>query len=283
LGTAVASAALVLAACGSSSMPSTTSSSTTTPTHMVKVSGGTMTIAENAAAGPNYIFPMMGGAYFLVPNFQLIYLMSRPLYWFGVGYTPNLNPGLSVADPPVYSNGGKTVTIKMKGYKWSNGETVDAQDVVFWMNMVKADATSWAGYVPGPGQFPGDVTNVVANNKTDTVTFTLDGTYSSYWFTYNELSQITPLPIAWDITKYPAAAGSGGCSSASYKSIQTSVSSKGLTPVSASTKSCAKVYAFLTGTTEAGALDTYATNPLWKVVDGPFLLTQYDASDGGAT
>src|ERR1035441_104302 len=57
LGTAVASAALVLAACGSSSTPSTTSSSTTTPTHMVKVSGGTMTIAENAAAGPNYIFP----------------------------------------------------------------------------------------------------------------------------------------------------------------------------------------------------------------------------------
>ena len=106
----------------------------------------------------------------------------------------------------------------MKGYRWSNGETVDAQDVVFWMNMVKADATSWAGYVPGPGQFPGDITNVVANNKTDTVTFTLDATYSSYWFTYNELSQITPLPIAWDIT-VPAAAGSGGCSSASYTSI----------------------------------------------------------------
>ena len=282
VGTVVASAALVLAACSSGTTTPSTSTSTTTPTGTVKVPGGTMTIAE-AAPGPNYIFPMMGGQYFLVSNFQLIYLLFRPLYWFGVGSTPYLNDGLSVASPPVYSNHNKTVTIKMKGYKWSNGETVDAQDVVFWMNMVKADATSWAGYVPGPGQFPGDVTNVVANNKTDTVTFTLDGTYSSYWFTYNELSQITPLPIAWDITKYPAAAGSGGCSSASYKSIQTSVSSKGLTPVSASTKACAKVYAFLTGTTEAGALDTYATNPLWKVVDGPFLLTQYDASDGGAT
>jgi peptide/nickel transport system substrate-binding protein len=43
------------------------------------------------------------------------------------------------------------------------------------------------------------------------------------------------------------------------------------------------VYAFLSGTTEAGALGTYATNPLWQVVDGPFRLTQYDASDGGAT
>jgi len=30
----------------------------------------------------------------------------------------------------VYSNHDRTVTISMKGYKWSNGETVDAQDVV---------------------------------------------------------------------------------------------------------------------------------------------------------
>ena len=66
--------------------------------------------------------------------------------------------------------------------------------------MVKAVATSWGGYMPGPGQFPGDVTNVVANDTTDTVTFILDCAYSQYWFTYNELSQITPLPIAWDIT-----------------------------------------------------------------------------------
>jgi peptide/nickel transport system substrate-binding protein len=281
-GTAVATAALLLAACAPNATTPSPSTSTTAPNHMVKVSGGTMTIAE-ATPGPDYIFPMMGGQYFLVPNLQLIYLLFRPLYWFGVGDTPDLNDGLSIAFPPVYSNHDKTVTIKMKGYKWSNNEPVDAQDVVFWMNMVKANATSWAGYVPGSSQFPGDITNVVANDKTDTVTFTLDGTFSSYWFTYNELSQITPLPIAWDITKYPAAAGSGACSRASYKSIKTSFSPTGLAPASASAKACAKVYAFLTGTTEAGDLDTYATNPLWQVVDGPFRLTQYDASTGGAT
>jgi peptide/nickel transport system substrate-binding protein len=119
LGTVVAAAALVLAGCGSSSSPSTTTTSGAAPTRMVKVPGGTMTIAESAAAGPNYIFPMMGGAYFSVANFQLIYLMFRPLYWFGTGYTPDLNPGLSVAKAPVYSKGGKTVTIKMKGYRWT--------------------------------------------------------------------------------------------------------------------------------------------------------------------
>ena len=90
---------------------------------MVKIPGGTMTIAEAAAGGPNYLFPMMGGAYFSVANFQLIYMLYRPLYWFGVGNTPDLNPSLSVADAPVYTNHGRTVTIKMKGYKWSNGES----------------------------------------------------------------------------------------------------------------------------------------------------------------
>jgi len=251
---------------------------------MVKVPGGTLTIAEAAAGGPNYIFPMLGGAYFSVANFQLIYMLYRPLYWFGLGNSPALNPGLSVADGPVYTNNGRTVTIAMKDYKWSNGESVNAQDVVFWMNMLKANATSWAAYAPGPGQLPGDVTNVVANNKRDTVTFTLDATYSSYWFTYNELSQISPLPIAWDIAASGAKPGSGGCSSATYAGIVTSFNSTGtLVDDSAAAKACAAVYSFLTSKNEAGDLGTYASNPLWKIVDGPFKLTAYDATDNGAT
>jgi len=54
-------------------------------------------------------------------------------------------------------------------------------------------------------------------------------------------------------------------------------------PVSASAKACSAVHAFLTGTAEAGDLGTYASNPLWQIVDGPFRLTQYQPSDGGAT
>ena len=37
----------------------------------------------------------------------------------------------------------------MKGWKWSNGETVDASDVVFWLNMMKAEPANYYGYVPG--------------------------------------------------------------------------------------------------------------------------------------
>jgi peptide/nickel transport system substrate-binding protein len=250
---------------------------------MVKVPGGTLTIAEGAAAGPNYIFPMMPLQYFSVTNFDLIYMMFRPMYWFGVGSTAALNPQLSLANPPVYTNNGRTVTVQLKGYKWSNGESVDAQDVVFWMNMVKADATSWAGFAPGAGQFPGDITNVVATGK-NTVVFSLDASYSAYWFTYNEMSQVTPLPIAWDIQSAGAKAGSGGCSKASFKSVTVTTNSKGLlVPVSAAAKACAADFTFLSGKTEAGDLGTYATNPLWQIVDGPFHLTAYDATDGGAT
>ncbi len=206
-GTAVASAALVLAGWGSASTGPATAKPAPPVTHMVRIKGGTLTVAEAAADGPNYIFPMMGEAYFFPANLQLTYLLYRPLYWFGVGNGPALNEGLSLGELPVYTDHGRTVTIKMKGYKWSNGESVSARDVVFWMNMLKANATSWGGYVPGTDQFPGDVSNVSADVKTDTVTFSLDASYGSYWFTYNELSQVTPLPIAWDITSAGAKSG----------------------------------------------------------------------------
>jgi len=229
----------------------------------------------------------MSGAYFSVQNYQMMYLLVRPMYWFGVGQTASLNTQLSVANVPVYTNGGKTVTIKMKGFKWSNGETVNAQDVVFWSNLMKANATSWAAYAPGPNQYPGNIVNVTANNSTDTVTFVLNKPYSSLWYTYNELSQITPLPIAWDIKAAGGAPGSGGCSSAAYTSVTTATQTINgtptLVPVSAAAKNCAAVLAFMTGKTEAGDLGTYATNPLWQIVDGPFRLTTYDATDGGAT
>jgi peptide/nickel transport system substrate-binding protein len=283
LGTAVACAVFVLAV-GATSFASPSRTTKAQVTHMVKIPGGTMTIAEAPAGGPNYIFPMMGGQYFSVSNFQLIYMMFRPLYWFGVGSTPNLNPSISLALEPVYSNNGRTVTIHLKNYEWSNGVPVTSRDVLFWMNMLEADATSWAGFAPGPGQFPGDVKNVTTPNSS-TVVFTLDASYSSYWFTYNELSQVSPLPLNWDITAAGAKPGSGGCSGATFASIVTNFNgpSGALQDVSANAKKCAAVYAFLTSKTEAGDLGTYASNPLWQVVDGPFHLSSYDATDNGAS
>jgi len=78
------------------------------PTRMVKVPGGTMTIAESAAAGPELHLPDDGWRVLQRRELPVDLLDVPPLYWFGTGYTPDLNPGLSVAKAPVYSNGGKT-------------------------------------------------------------------------------------------------------------------------------------------------------------------------------
>src|ERR1700693_538228 len=78
--------ALVATACSSS--PSSNSGS-----------GGPTkaTYAEAAQTPPNYIFPFMSLAFFSVNNInQFQQLMYRPLYWFGNGNTPNLNPSLSL-------------------------------------------------------------------------------------------------------------------------------------------------------------------------------------------
>ena len=64
------------------------------------------------------------------------------------------------------------------------------------MQMLKAEQTIWPTYVPG--EFPANVTSMSAPNAS-TVVFHLNEAYSSNWFLYNELSQITPLPAqAWD-------------------------------------------------------------------------------------
>ena len=47
------------------------------------------------------------------------------------------------------------VTITLKHYVWSDGETVSARDVGFWINLLKANKADWASYVPGG--FPDNV------------------------------------------------------------------------------------------------------------------------------
>ncbi|TWP37653.1 peptide ABC transporter substrate-binding protein [Leekyejoonella antrihumi] len=255
--------AVTLAACSSSSTgaassPSGSTSSgagAATPTGQ-KVKGGSVSVALPAAVTANWIFPFSSGAFFSVYNISdLQQPMYRPLYWFGgENNQPTLDLGLSAATAPVYSNGGKTVTVSLKNWKWSNGETVDASDVVFWMNMMKAEKTNWAGYTPG--LFPDNVKSVTKVNA-QTVRFDLTQGYSDNWFTYNELSQITPMPMAWDVTKAGAKPGSGGCAVAVVK--------------------CKAVYNFLT--TQSKNLTGYASSPVWGVVDGPWRLGAF--SSGG--
>lgn len=272
LGVAAAAAilcVLALAACGGGS----SGGSTGTTSSGSAQSGGTAYFAEGSQATPNWIFPFASLQYFSTTNAnQFEELMYRPLYWFGKGSTPNLNPSLSLANNPSYSSGNTQVSFTLKPYKWSNGETVTAQDVVFWMNMMKVEKLNWAGYAAGT--IPDDISSITT--KGNTVTFKLTGKNNPYWYTYNELSQITPMPMAWDISANGQKAGSQACGTASYQDVTVKNGAKAVTPVSAAAKSCAAVYTYLTA--QSKKLSSYATSPIWGVVDGPWKLSHFDTS-----
>jgi peptide/nickel transport system substrate-binding protein len=246
-GLAIAAATITaLAACSS-----TSSSSTVTG---APVSGGTATWAELPSATPNYIFPFTSSAYISVTNTdEFQFLMYRPLYWFGNGDSPNLNPTKSLANYPTFSNGGKTLTITLKHYMWSNGTQVTAQNVAFWINMEQAvGATDYGAYTGFPNT---EVTSMKVASPT-TLVLTLNKAYNQTWFVYNNLSQITPMPEAWDRT----ASGPSHCS--------TTVSD------------CAAVYKYLDA--QSRNLSGYVSSPLWSVVNGPWKLSAFNA-DGHLT
>lgn len=252
-------------------------------------SSGSITFAELPQSGPNYIFPFASLAFFSVSNIQYFQnLMYRPLYFFGSGAAPTLNLKYSVGKNPTYSNGNKTVTVNLNHYKWSNGESVTAQDVVFWLNLYKTVPSGYAGYVPGT--IPDDLASVVVKSSTELV-LKLKGSVNSTWFTYNMLGQLYPMPMAWDVTSLSQKAGAEACGTAAFSAItvkQTTVKGAPVwTPVSAAAKSCESVYNFLSEqsgynpTSSAkltNAFATYATSKLWSVVDGPWKLQTFNAT-----
>lgn len=252
---AVAALALGLTACASTS----TSSS---GTGSKPVQGGTAYFAEQPLTPPTYIFPLISGANFTTANTNdLQTLLYLPLYWFGDLGKPSIDYPLSIGNAPVYSDNNRVVTITLKHYVWSDGETLSARDVGFWINLLKANKADWASYVPGG--FPDNVVSWKAVNPT-TIQLRLNASYNPTWYTYNELSQITPLPIAWDRT-----------------ALSQPVPSPTATGLPDTTRAGARaVYSFLNG--QAKALSSYASSPIWSVVDGPWKLTGL-TSNGMAT
>src|ERR1035438_9513662 len=168
-------AAIGLAACSSGAATSGSGSGGKA------VEGGTAYFAEQPLQTPTYIFPLVSGADFSVENtadFQT--LLYPPLYWYGDRGTTSADYPLSIGDAPVYSDGNRVVTITLKHYIWSNGETVGARDVGLWINLLKANTAGWASYVPGG--FPDTVVSWRALSPT-TVQLRLNASYNPFWFT----------------------------------------------------------------------------------------------------
>jgi peptide/nickel transport system substrate-binding protein len=250
-----AAAALGLAACAGGSAPGASAGG-------APVSGGTAYFAEQPLAPPTYIFPLVSGENFTTANTSdLQTLLYLPLYWYGDKGKASIDYPLSIGNPPAYSDGDRVVTITLKHFVWSDGEIVSARDVGFWINLLKANKADWANYVPGG--FPDNVVSWSALGRT-TIRLRLNASYNPSWFTYNELSQITALPIAWDRTSLSAAVPSPD---------------EGNLPDTTSAGAKA-VYSFLNG--QATKTTGYASSPLWSVVDGPWRLASL-TSDGMAT
>jgi peptide/nickel transport system substrate-binding protein len=247
----VALCGVLLAACTSSgSAPNVTGG---------RVKGGTATVALAPGDQFNFILPLLSYEYATGANIEYSeYLMWRPLYWFGAPGKVGLNTRYSLADPATITTaaGKTTATIQLKPYRWSDGKPVTSRDVQFWFNLLKADKANWWGYVAG--EFPDNVSSFkILSSSRFSITFT--GTYSAAWL-YNELGQLIPIPQhAWDKTSASGKVGNYDLTTAGAKAV----------------------YAFLAAQNKV--LSTYATNPLWQVVDGPWRLTSYAASTGDAT
>jgi peptide/nickel transport system substrate-binding protein len=176
-----------------------------------------------------------------------------PLYYAGVGPKTGINYGVSIGKPPVYSNGDTTVTITLNtDFTWSDGQKVTSTDVKFFFELQTAGKRTLGDF--RPGAMPQDITSITYPGPY-TVVLHLDHAYNPTWFTGNQLTWIYPLPAqSWDKT----------CADCPVDGAAT-------TPAGAK-----RVVTFLFS--QSKVLRTYATNPLWKTVDGPWVISSYDAA-----
>jgi peptide/nickel transport system substrate-binding protein len=267
----VAVLAMVAAACGSSKTLNTTggasgiipaSVNTYSPTLSGKITGGTVYWAQAPQGAPNYIFPLVSGSTCGTNNVEyLSAMLYRPLYWFGNDNSPTVDYDYSIGKAPVWNSADTSVTINLNNWKWSDGESVTANDVAFYLSLAKVNpAADDCYYVPpidGEKFFPDNVTSFTVNSPTS-ITFNLSQAYNPTWFLYNELSQITPFPMAWDAT---------------------SMSEVGMNDTASGTLSSSRataVYNFLNAqSTDTG---TWASSKIWQIVDGPFKLSSFTST-----
>ena len=199
VGAMAAALAVAAAGCGSSSNNSSAGTSNLKPQH-----GGTIVFALPPQTNINWYIPVVNSGYDSLYNFQLINSLYKPLIWINNHY--GINWKSSVASKITYNTSGTVYHVFLNPkWKWSNGQPVTAQDVLFTWNVIKAASapnapTPWPYVGAGSGDIPNGVQSVVANNAHE-VTITLNKPANQEWFIYNGIAQLTPMPAVWD--KYP--------------------------------------------------------------------------------
>ncbi|MET0475554.1 MAG: peptide ABC transporter substrate-binding protein [Mycobacterium sp.] len=155
----------------------------------------------------------------------------------------------SIASDVAFDPAGTSVTVTLGKRTWSDGQPVTARDVQFFYNLVKANKKDWANY--NEGQAPDNWTSLAVIDPSH-VKITFDKPYNTDWMLANELSMITPLPQhVWDKTSADGAVGDHDT-----------------TPAGA-----VAVWKYLNAA--AGDVSGYATNSLWKIIDGPYAISEF--------
>jgi peptide/nickel transport system substrate-binding protein len=274
LALAVASVT-ALAACSSSGSSSGSNTTTTAPGETTQPgaigaipaagtpsgTAGTITYALQPGAVPNWIMPMPTAASNTVyNNYNFFWQMWPVMYYAPDGSTPTVDQALSPANPPTWSNGDKTMTITVKPWKWSNGTTLSAKDLEFTFDViaaaVKASPANWAAYVPG--FFPSTITSMSTPNAT-TLVVNMNKAVNPTWMEEDILGSVAFFP-----------------SSAWAKD-----SASGPTLDFTNPANALKIFNFLTA--QSKSVSTYATNPLWQTVYGPYKLSSFNDTTGAFT
>lgn len=216
------------------------------------VQGGTVTEAWSNAT-PNFIFPLPPATNTDGYNGNLTMLMWPYISYSGDGAQSAVNPKESLYSSIKFSNNNQTATMVLKSWNWSDGQPITSRDFSFVYNLLKYNYQNWNSYIPG--QFPTDVTSV-STPDTHTVVMQLNKPTAPAFFVDDVLNLVPLLPQhAWDKSSDSQAVGDYDQTKAGAKAV----------------------YAYLQ---KAGSqISTFTTNPLWKVVDGPFQLSQF-SSDG---
>ncbi|HJY99544.1 MAG TPA: ABC transporter substrate-binding protein, partial [Streptosporangiaceae bacterium] len=222
---------------------------------------GSISYALTPGGVPNWILPMPTSSTNSVYNvFNFEWQMWPPMYYAPSGSTPTVDPSLSVANPPTWSNGDKTMTITVKPWKWSTGQTLTSKDLLFTFDIiaagVKASPSNWAPYVTG--FFPSTITSMSTPNAS-TIVVNMSKAVNPTWMEYDILGAVPIMPsAAWS-----------------------KESASGPIVDFTNPANAAKIFAYLTAQTKS--VSTYASNPLWQTVDGPYKLSSFNDTTGAFT
>jgi peptide/nickel transport system substrate-binding protein len=219
---------------------------------------GSITFALPPGLTPNWIFPITTVATSFGINISLFeWQMWRPMYFTPQGSTPTVDEALSPVNAPVWSDGDKTMALTVKPWKWSNGQPLSSKDLLFTFDEVKAavaaSPANWGYFVPG--FFPATITSMSTPNDT-TLVVNMKSPVNPAWLEEDILGLLPVMPAAaW-----------------------AKDSANGPTLDFTNPANAAKIFSFLTAASKS--VSTYATNPLWQVVDGPYKLSAFPTTGG---